>query len=579
MGLRDDLLGLGMGAIGAVGEVLSDLAKAEPKGKLVPAEDAKNESDAGASGSNAAEDGAAGNAVPTVPAKDDPKTLFWDPYAIVEQLGYKERPTSVTYATINAMVWKMPILQSIIQTRTRQIASFAVPQHDRYKMGYRVKLRDKDKEPSKGELEWIKNFEGFLQTTGVSDNPNGRDNFEVFLQKLARDSLTYDQACFELVPDRRGLPCEWYAVDATTIRLADSASTYLDENLKDVTRYVQIYDGMVVNEYTQSELAFGVRNPRTDLRLFGYGVGEVEMLVTTITALLYAWEYNKKFFSQGTSAKGIINFKGAVPETQLQAFRRMWYLMISGTENAFKTPVVNSDELQYINLQQTNREMEYGQWMDFLIKVTCSMFSMDPVEVNFIYGNAGQTSALGQQSNKEKIVESKERGLRPLLRFIETMINKHILWPINESFIFEFVGLDALTQDQLADLNQKRVKTSMTVDEIRAEDDLEPLPDGKGEVILDPTWLQFSQGIDNPEAMGGGEFGEDGEGEDGEDFESMLAGMEKDDNGGKDDKDQDQGKPKGNKPPFGKAPKEDKGEDTEKSLQNDSSNLMWTVTL
>jgi hypothetical protein len=102
------------------------------------------------------------------------------------------------------------------------------------------------------------------------------------------------------------------------------------------------------------------------------------------------------------------------------------------------------------------------------------------------------------------------------------------------------VGLDAKTQDDIANLNQKRVKTMMTVDELRAEDDLEPLPDGKGEIILDPTWLQFVQGkeaAEQGEEPGGfgapGAEGDQGGDEEGKtygdvDFESLLAEAEGD---------------------------------------------------
>ncbi len=255
-------------------------------------------------------------------------------------------------------------------------------------------------------------------------------------------------------------------------------------------RYVQIYDGMVIAEYTQEEMCFAVRNPRNDIRLYGYGTSELEMLVPSITSLLWAWDYNSKFFSQGSAAKGIINFKGAVPENQLKNFRRHWYQMLSGVENAFRTPITNAEELQFINMQTSNRDMEFSAFMDFLIKTVCSMYQMDPIEVNFKYGNTGQKGGMGEANNKEKILESRERGLRPLLRFMAANINRHIVWPMNENFEFEFVGLDAKTKGEIADDNTKRVKTIMMVDELRAEEDLPPLPDGSGQVVLDPVWMQ-----------------------------------------------------------------------------------------
>jgi hypothetical protein len=302
-----------------------------------------------------------------------------------------------------------------------------------------------------------------------------------------------------VVPNRRGEPAEWYAVDASTIRLADSARAYIEEDLDNETRYVQIYDSLIVNEYTHEELCFGVRNPKTDIKLHGYGTSELEMLIQVITALLFAWQYNQNFFTQGSAQKGILNFKGTIPEAQMRAFRRHWYQMLSGVENSWRTPITNAEELQWISMQSNNRDMEFNAWMDFQIKLACAMYSMDPIELNFKYGAVGQKQSMNEGNNKEKITESKERGLRPLLRFLSNCINSHIVWPINENFEFQFVGLDALTRQDVADLNQKRGKTSVTVNELRAEDDQSPIEGG--DIILDPTFLQGIQAKQQQEQM------------------------------------------------------------------------------
>jgi hypothetical protein len=213
--------------------------------------------------------------------------------------------------------------------------------------------------------------------------------------------------------------------------------------------------------------------------------------------------------------------------------------------------------------------MEFNAYFDFLIKIACGIFCIDPTEINFKYGNTGQRGGLQEANNKEKVTESKERGLRPLLRFMAEKLNQHIIWPINENFEFDFVGLDAITKEQSAELVGKQVKTYRTIDEIRAEDDLPPLPDGKGEIILDPTFLQWAQikegggmGMEGmPGEMGegdeasgqepgapGGEGDEDEEGGDW-DFESLLSQYE-----GKGDNGDNGGKAKGKPQPKGKKP-------------------------
>lgn len=504
MGIRDRLVTAGRGLVGAAGQAMVGLVE-DPEDDLIKAD----------------------GSVPTEPAEEHEKTLLFDPFSVIEQLGFREKPTRINYGTLKDMVQKVEILNSIIQTRINQVASFAQPSHDRHQLGFRIKLRDSQKEPTKQDKIWIREAEKLIMANGVPEDSRVRNSFETFLRKFIRDSMVMDQACFEIVPNRKGQPAKWYAVDASTIRLADSASTYNKDDPDQTIRYVQIYDGIVINEYTASEMCFGVRNPRTDIRLHGYGVGEVEMLVKTITAMLYGWEYNVAAFRNASVLPGILNFKGSISDKQLKSFRRHWYLMLSGVSNAFKTPITNSEELQWLKLKDSNRDMEYSAWYDFLIKIGCSLFQIDPVEVNFKYGNAGQRGGLGESENKEKITESKERGLRPLLRFTASCFNTHIVWPMNEDFELDFVGLDSKTRSDVADINTKLVKTTRTVDELRAEDDLEPLPDGLGEVILDPGWLQNAQQVKaSAEEAAAGEAGiageEGGEGGDDPDFTQMF---------------------------------------------------------
>lgn len=535
MGLREKLAGFARVTATAAADALLDWADTpiqKADGAAPPTGgDKRNVSDdegvENAPGGSEQES-AATDPVPEQKATQEPKALFSDPFAIIEQLGYKEKPSAVTYNTLKLIMWRNPIVQAVVQTRVNQVAAFTKVTHDRYNLGFRVKLRESERQPTEQDKKWASGMETLLQRTGITDNPRGRPDFETFLRKLVWDSLVFDQACFEIVPNRRGEPAEWYAVDASTIRIADTARVYMNEDLSQAVRYVQIYDSMIVAEYTQEELGFGVRNPRTDIRLHGYGVSELEQLIHVITAFLNTWDYNAKFFTQGAAAKGLLNFKGAINETQLKAFRRHWYQMISGVENAWRTPITNAEDVQWLSMQSSNRDMEYNAWMDFLIKVTCSVYSMDPVEVNFKYGNTGQKGAMQESSNKDKITESKERGLRPLLNHMAALINRNIIWPLNESFEFCFMGLDSQTKQEAATLQTTQVKAYRTVDEIRAEEDLPPLPDGKGECILDPTWLQFSSSKDAAAQAAMNPMGMDPNGD--PDFEAMLNG-EVDENG------------------------------------------------
>lgn len=427
---------------------------------------------------------------------EDPQALYWDPFSIIDQMGFRERPSTITYATLETMVWKVPIIQAIIQTRLNQLSAFCSPQRHKFGTGFRVKMRDSQDKPSPADKKFIKQMENSILLSGSTDgDPRARDSFETFVRKVMRDSIVFDQATFEILYDRRDLPAEWYAVDAKTIRLANTNKLYPTDDM-DQTHTVQIFDNVIINEFSRKEMAFEVRNPRTSIHNFGYGSPEIEMLISTITQLLWGVQYNSSFFSQGTVSKGVLNLVGSIPEKHLRAFRREWYQLISGVQNAWRTPVINADEVKWIPLNPNNRDMEFSSWMEFLIRVTSGVFSIDPIEVGFKYGNSGQSRSVFEGASRSKVVESKDKGLKPLLKFLSRTIDKYIIWPTNPNFTFEFVGLDPMTPKEMADLTTQRIRTMYTIDEMRAEEDLDPLPNGTGKVLLDASWMQMKREID-----------------------------------------------------------------------------------
>jgi len=328
-----------------------------------------------------------------------------------------------------------------------------------------------------------------------------------------KDSLMFDQACFEVIPDRKGDPSYFQIVDPTTIRLIDSFERKAGEPFA-----IQMVQDAVVADFTVDELAFCIRNPRSGIQTYGYGQSEIETLVREITGLLWGIEYNRRFFSNGSSTKGILNFKGTIPDRHLQAFRRQWYAMVAGVSNSWRTPITNADDLQWINMQLSNKDMEFSSWVDFLIKICCARYQIAPEEVNFSYGNSGQSQAMGTAPIEEKLKASKDLGLRPLVYWFFTCMNKHWLQRIDPDYEVVPVGLDVKGIDAETDLLQKQTKVYLTVDEAREAVGLEPLGEGKGDLILDPTWLQYfqSQQAEDEDDEDGWDDEEGEEGEEGE---------------------------------------------------------------
>lgn len=444
----------------------------------------------------------------TFPGKHNParegKALHFDPFDLVSLMGWRERPTAMSYVAMERVAQNVPVLADIIRARIKQVQTFCQRPEDRHAPGFKVRLRDKNAEPTEESDKRCRELEDVVLNCGFNDpkRPQDATPLKTFAGKFVRDSLSYDQATFEIIPDRMGRPSYWECVDATTIRLLDPF-VQDDEGIL----AVQVIHDMVVADFTKDELAFCIRNPRSGVFTYGYGEGEIETLIREITGFLWGIEYNRRFFSQGSAAKGILNFKGTIPDRHMTAFRRQWYAMVTGVSNAWRTPITNAEELQWINLQLSNRDMEYSAWMDFLIKICCARYQIAPEEVNFSYGNTGQSQAMGGANTEEKLKASKDLGLRPLVQWFFEQVNRHFLWKLDPDYEVVPVGLDEKGAEAEADLLQKATSVYMTVDEAREVAGLEPMPDKKGEVILNPTWLQYAQGLD---AVDQGAVGPDG---------------------------------------------------------------------
>jgi hypothetical protein len=382
------------------------------------------------------------------------------------------------------------------------------------------------------------------------------------MRKAVRDSLTYDQVNIQVHQRLNGKPYELIVMPAHTIRMADTDSEKKD-NLpelysqnRDVTmspsdvddvRYVQVYQSIPIADFTARELTFGIRNPRSDLDVNGYGFSEIEECVYSgdLTRLAQADAYNTLQFKQGAMTDGFLNYEqGNINKKEMRNMARQWRAMVMGVENAFRLPILNAPGMKYVSLgKRTNRDMEFALWYEQIIRRILSIFQIDGAEIGLAYGNVGQTASLSQGGVTDKIKSSKDRGLRPVLAMMAELLTRHVVMLLNPDFILEFTGLSFESENDRIEKVTKKVQHVMTVNEGRAELGLDPRDDC--DMIENQVWLQSKQAseaqaegaaaeADGPPVPGGPTeeenfmrlFGDEaeGEGEPGEKAEkSMLA--------------------------------------------------------
>lgn len=64
---------------------------------------------------------------------------------------------------------------------------------------------------------------------------------------------------------------------------------------------------------------------------------------------------------------------------------------------------------------------------------------------------------------------SKDKGLEPLLKFIEDAINKYIVSQFSDKYIFNFVGGDAETELEIIEILAAKAKIGYTINDVREE--------------------------------------------------------------------------------------------------------------
>lgn len=419
----------------------------------------------------------------------DPIGIFADPFALAEQHGYRERQSGLSIMSLEAMFYRLAPASAIVLTRIDQaVQHLYQPVQTKHEIGFRLTMRNESEKPTPADKKYMRAMEQILLTTGVTDDPRKRMSLAQFGQVLFRDSLIFDAGPVQFCADDRQRPAAFYAMDARTIRLADTRSLRPQEEL-DAPFAVQLFDGVPIAEFSRRQMCFGVRRPNSDIKMQGYGTPELGLAIQIVTDLLNAISFNGRSFTQGSVQNGLLNLKGIVPPKKLQAFRRAWYTMVAGINNAHRTPIINASEgVDWVPMTPSNKDMEYAAFVDFLLRMLCALFVIDPIEVHFRFNSgAGGRAQMFASGDRTKINESKSRGLKPLLLWFANIINQWFVWPNNPNYSFECVGLDTMTAKERADLVTQQVRSIYRVNDLRRAEDMDDDPDGN--IILDSNYI------------------------------------------------------------------------------------------
>ena len=466
------------------------------------------------------------------PDKRGMQSVYLDELNIFAMGDWYERPSPLGYDGLRQMVEQTPILNAIVLTRLRQISRFLQPSEDGG-AGFEIRHVDRTHKLTPDEKESTKLLSSFIANCGWEWNPTKRkrmkrDNFKSFMLKHYRDSLTMDSAPIERECKRdRDLGLDgFYSVDGATIRLCTEDGYQGDDEIF----AVQVVNGMMSTAYTYDQLIYEVRNPRTDVRLAGYGMSEVELLIRIVTGFLNAMTMNIKGFDSNSIPKGLLQITGDYGAEDQAYFKRQWNNTVKGINNQWVLPVLFSKDAEgkatFEKFNVEFNEMMFAKWMTFLTSIACAVYGMSPDEINF-ESFAASKSSLSGSDTAEKLANAKDSGLYPDMAHFEAEITDYILKDFSDKFVFRWVGLKPEDEDKAFEAK----KLILTVDELRAEQGYEKCKDDlMGGAPLNPSLMAlYQQQNTQPEGQDFGgqpgqgpdygqvpEDGADGDGQDGQ---------------------------------------------------------------
>lgn len=409
------------------------------------------------------------------------KSIFFLPDSIAYSgRGYKETLSRISFQTLQRM-GNLYCVKNVISTRIEQVTRFLKFSNDEQKEGFTIRKKkslfdsgEDQGKMTKGERKRVERIVNFLENGGEMDKWEMPDSFVTFVRKIMQDSLSIDQLAFEITRTRGQELHQFRAIDGSMIRFLDTidpnyASQFERYRYKGyLPKYCQVFDQQIVFNkqlgtyvmYYPWELGFGVRNVGTDIWQNGYGRSELESLIEIITYILNGVQYNGNFFKNGSNPKGFVNIKNMnTNATALNDFKQKWRQMLTGTENAWKLPVFSGLDVEWIPIGANNKDMEFDNWTKFLIVLLCSVYRIDPSELGFQFKEAA--NVFGQDGQKARLDHSRQKGLYPLLIFLQDIINKFIVSELDEEMEFAFTGIEVEDEEKQVKLDADKLSAGM----------------------------------------------------------------------------------------------------------------------
>jgi intein/homing endonuclease len=385
----------------------------------------------------------AGKRVPRLAFNENP--LQRDTYAGV----FKFKSNLLPSAIIKKIRVQNLLIAAIVRTRGFQMSMFGHPKNNRFDIGVEIKIKKQFKnsiEPE--ELQHIKErmdqFIKLLMDCGKSEGLKEKEKmtFSEFLSLQTQNGVSFGWFGTELIwedTNYRKLH-RFRPVDAGTIHHAikkgdaaegtrQSSLRWLEEQQniridKDVLQkgeydYVQVIDGMPRQAFTSKELIMYNLYPSTDIEHNNYPVTPLDTVINAVTTHSSIEVYNKLYFQNGKSAKGMLVIKSDnIDENTIQDMKQQFQASINNVNNSFKIPIFGvsrEDEVQWMSTMPNRKDGEFEYLFDQTTRNILAAFNMSPDELpGFAHLSRGTNQASLSECLDPDSVIFTDKGLKSI---------------------------------------------------------------------------------------------------------------------------------------------------------------------
>jgi phage portal protein BeeE len=332
--------------------------------------------------------------------------------------------------------------------------------------------------PADPEKPYSQSLQAQIKRLFDAPNPT-RNSFRNFTEAVVEDVLVLDAGSIEKVRNLRGQVAQLWYVDGGEIKVAK----YWDGE-EDVPRYFWYPEGYgrAADSWVNDDFVYIMARPAT-YRVVG--LSTMEVLKLTIDAELGSSAYNTRQVNSA-APDGMLDLGEGVRPDLVEKFKTYWLSEIAG--KGAMAIVGGSRGAKFVPFKQSNRDMQFAEWQNYLLRKTALVFQLSPQDLNAVT-DVNRANGQVLQENTE------DRGLRPLLGNVADYYTREIVWDEkfggqdnNLRFAFTKLNLkETLDTAKVYEIQSGKMPTR-AVNELRKKDGLEPWgPEFDKPMLLTPT--------------------------------------------------------------------------------------------